>query len=57
MDCPHTLLVEADAQINGLINLAVPASDQSIDFLTGYQLMQLLQPIADRIEKAMKLVE
>jgi hypothetical protein len=56
MTDPHTLLVEADAQLKGIINLVAPASEQTLDHLTGFELSMTLQPIAERIEKALKLL-
>lgn len=53
----HTLLVEADAQLSGLRNLTVNASETTIDHLTGFEFNMLLQPANERVVKAMKLIE
>lgn len=50
-------IAEAHAQVEGLRNLVSHASDEHIDYLTGYQLDMLLEPIAVRLSETLKAIE
>lgn len=50
-------LAEAFAQVEGLRNMAALAGNEPIDYLTGYQLFMLLDPISTRLSEALTNIE
>lgn len=55
--CSHTLIVEANAQLNGIRNMMVDISDAPLHYLTGFELSMLLKPVAERLAQAMQIME
>lgn len=53
----HSVLVETQAYIEGLRNLAAECRDGSFNYLTPFQLDQLLRPIADAMANALVELE
>ena len=53
---PHTLLIEANAQLNGIRNLTAEAPDEPLSCLSGYELYMLLEPITERLKIAIELI-
>ena len=54
MATPNDLIHEAHHRLQAVIRLAESADDNKLEFLTGYDLYLLLEPVAERLDKALQ---
>jgi len=54
MATPTDLIHEAHHRLKAVVHLAECADDNKLEFLTGYDLYLLLEPIAERLDAALQ---